>query len=63
MKRPALIFSILFVAMLSSTVIISTAVSGICRSFQHDSGKEINVKATSADKPIADEFKQASVKL
>jgi hypothetical protein len=63
MKRPALILSILFVAILSSTVIVSTAVSGICRSFQHDTEKNINVKTTPADKPVADEFKQASVKL
>jgi len=62
MKRPALILSILFVAILGSTVVISTTVSGICRSFQHYQGKDINVKSAPAEKPVADDYKQASVK-
>jgi len=68
MKKPALFFSILFVAIISSTALVSTAISGICRSFYNETEKSINVRATPVDKqlnddPIAIGFKQASVKL
>jgi hypothetical protein len=69
MKRPALFLSILFIAILCSTALVSTAISGICRSFyKNDTEKSINVKATPVNKELNDDpmtfgFKQASVKL
>lgn len=47
MKRPVVYLSILFVAIITSTALVSTAISGIARSFyKEDTGKSINVKAT-----------------
>jgi hypothetical protein len=62
MRRPVLLLSVLFVAILFSTVVVSAAISGICRSFyKENTGKSVNVK--SAGKQSKDEFKQASAKL
>jgi len=64
MKRPAVFLSILFVTIIGSTALVSTAISGICRSFyKNDTEKNIHVKSTPVDKPVNDEFKQASAKL
>lgn len=53
--------SFLFVAILSSTVIVSTTVSEICRSFKGNSNKEFNVKST-PEKDAGDAFKQVNAK-
>jgi hypothetical protein len=64
MKRPALFLSFLFIAIICSTVLVSTAISGICRSFyKNNTEKSLNVKATPVNKQLHDDFKQASVKL
>jgi hypothetical protein len=64
MKRPAVLLSILFITIISSTALVSTAISGICRSFyKNDTEKNINVKSTPQNKQANDDFKQASVKL
>ena len=59
MKRPAVFLSVLFIAMITSTTLVSTAISGICRSFYNDE-KGVNVKF---DKQENDQFKHASAKL
>ena len=64
MKRPAVFLSVLFIAMITSTTLVSTAISGICRAFDTNDGhKSINIKATPVDKQENDQFKQASAKL
>jgi hypothetical protein len=64
MKRPALFLSILFITIISSTVLVSTTICGICKSFyKNDTEKIINVKSTPVDKRVNDQFKQASAKI
>ncbi|MFI5129416.1 MAG: hypothetical protein ACHQFX_05470 [Chitinophagales bacterium] len=63
MKRPAVFLSILFISIIGSTALVSTAISAICRNFyKNETEKTINVKSTPADKQVKDEFKQASFK-
>jgi hypothetical protein len=64
MKRPALFLSILFITIISSTVLVSTTICGICKSFyKNDTEKIINVKSTPVDKQVNDQSKQASAKI
>jgi hypothetical protein len=67
MKRPVFLLSVLFVAILFSTVVVSAAISGICRSFYKDNTeKSMNVKSAGKqanDVLIAIGIKQASAKL
>jgi hypothetical protein len=62
MKRPAVFLSILFITIIGSTAIVSTAISGICRSFQKKD-TEINVKGGQVVKEVNEDAKQVSVKL
>jgi len=57
MKRPILFLSVLFVAMLASAVVVSTTISGICKSFYKDNTeKSVNVKATPSEKHLSEEI-------
>ncbi|HET6994780.1 MAG TPA: hypothetical protein VFI06_07350 [Chitinophagaceae bacterium] len=63
MKRPVAILSILFVCIAFSSVIVSTSIAGLCRSFYKNDGKSENVKTTPAQQKSNEDYKQASVKL
>jgi hypothetical protein len=66
MKKQFLFVSVLFIAIMCSTVLVSAAISGICRVFyKNDTEKSMNVKAIPVNKQLnnENEFKQASVKL
>jgi len=64
MKRPVALLTILFISIVGSTALVSTAISGICRSFyKNETEKNINVKSTVDDRQVTDAIKQASVKL
>ncbi|MBC7948159.1 MAG: hypothetical protein H7Y42_09800 [Chitinophagaceae bacterium] len=61
MKRPGLYFSILFVAIMGSTALVSTTISSICKSFyKNDTEKDVRVKTTPAEN---NNVKQASYKI
>jgi hypothetical protein len=63
MKKPALYFTLLFVSIIGSTVLVSTTISSICKSFyKNDTEKSINVKTVPADSQLSD-LKQVNAKL
>ena len=65
MKRPALYLSILFITIIGSTALVSTTISGICRTFyNNEAEKNTNVKSEKPvnEVPMADGIEQASVK-
>jgi hypothetical protein len=63
MKRPVAILSILFVCIAFSSVVVSTSIAGLCRTFYKNDGKGINVKTAPTQQKSNDDYKQASVKL
>jgi hypothetical protein len=62
MKKPILFISILSITIVCSTVLVSTTISGICRSFyKSDTEKNFTVKAVPVDNQLKEEIKQASI--
>ena len=61
MKKPALYLAILSLSIICSTVLVSTTVSSICKSF-YKNDTEKNVKVIPVESKFND-IKQASVKL
>jgi len=64
MKRPIVLISVIFVSIICSTALVSTAISSICKSFyKNDTEKSVDMKAIPADKQLNESVNQASVKL
>gem|GEM_PF-5938672 len=50
MKRPIVFLSLFFLSIICSTVIVTTAVSSLCKSFYKEDGSNSSVKTIKADK-------------
>jgi uncharacterized protein YxeA len=64
MKKPVVFITVLFISIICSTILVSTTISGIMRSFyKNDNGKNINVKTTPLENSLNKDLKVATVKL
>ncbi|MDP4263127.1 MAG: hypothetical protein Q8941_11425 [Bacteroidota bacterium] len=62
MKKPAVFISVLFISIICSTILVSTTISGIMRSFYKD-GKNSHAKVSPAENNLNKDLKVATVKL
>jgi hypothetical protein len=64
MKKQFLFIPVLFLAIICSTILVTTAISGLFRVFyKTEMEKTNNAKANSVSKELNEDIKQVSVKL